>query len=356
MSSFEIVCEHCHSRYALPVELRERLRGSAVTCVVCMREWTPLPTDPRGFFGGAAAGQPPLALHHYLQSNPLGGPAAAGGVSGGTQPLAAAPAADRPSLRVVASGPGLALDAAFNLGGRSFLVGGLGCHIELPHGAGIPERAIRFRSVEHGFEFEGLGDFMIPIGPISVASGRIERGARLEVVLGPYRLAFEPSSQPGGPIRDLDEPPRPSAAAAPPVPAVAARSAAPVADLSQTVRGLGALGFDTRRFSNPLDELDVGLRGLDAPLVGETFWIKKSPTLVGRTAGDVVLADSRVSGKHAQIDILGLDQYSIKDLASTNGTTVNDRPASTARLKDGDVVGFGGVRFQFVARPKARRT
>jgi predicted component of type VI protein secretion system len=121
------------------------------------------------------------------------------------------------------------------------------------------------------------------------------------------------------------------------------------------VRGLSAFGFDTRRFSNPLDELEVGLLGLDPPVAGETLWIRKSPSLVGRTGGDVVIADSRVSGKHAQIDILGVDQYAIKDLASTNGTTVNDRPASTTRLKDGDVVGFGGVRLRFIARPKPKR-
>jgi pSer/pThr/pTyr-binding forkhead associated (FHA) protein len=125
--------------------------------------------------------------------------------------------------------------------------------------------------------------------------------------------------------------------------------------MSETVRGLGALGFDTRRFANPLDELDVGLLGLDAPVQGESFWFKKSPTLVGRTSGDVLIGDSRVSGKHAQIDVLGLDQYSIKDLASTNGTTVNDRPASTTRLKDGDIVAFGGVRLKFVVHAKKRK-
>ena len=79
------------------------------------------------------------------------------------------------------------------------------------------------------------------------------------------------------------------------------------------------------------------------------------PALVGRTSGDVLIKDSRVSGKHAQIDVLGFEQYSIKDLASTNGTTVNDRPASITRLKDGDVIAFGGVRLQFVARPKKKR-
>jgi len=184
-------------------------------------------------------------------------------------------------------------------------------------------------------------------------------------VLEPYRVLLEATSLPGGPIRALEEgtpaqgpvapaPPPPPApvpsAAAPPV-----RAPEPAVDVNSTVRGLGALGFDTRRFADPLADLDVGLLGLDPPIQGETLWFKKSPSLIGRTTGDLLIADSRVSGKHAQIDVLALDQYSIKDLASTNGTTVNDRPASTARLKDGDVIGFGGVRAQFVVRPKRRK-
>jgi pSer/pThr/pTyr-binding forkhead associated (FHA) protein len=42
--------------------------------------------------------------------------------------------------------------------------------------------------------------------------------------------------------------------------------------------------------------------------------------------------------------------YALKDLASTNGTTINGRPISVASLKNGDVISFGGVDFRFVAR------
>jgi hypothetical protein len=357
MSTFEIVCEHCHSRYAVPVELRDRLRGSLATCAVCTREWTPLPADPRAPFGGGYQAPPPLALHHFLQSNPYG--AGAPGAEAGmrTQTVRVASAGTKLNLRVLATGPGMDLDAVFELGSLGFLIGGQDAHLELPHARTLPDRAIRIRVSGPGFEFEGLGGFLIPIGPVSVSAGRIEAGSRLDLVLDPYRVTLEPTDKPGGPIRDLDDrpaapPPRPE----PPRPAPPSAPTAPSgADMSQTVRGLSVAGFDARRFSNPLEDLDVGFLGMDPPVQGETFWFKKSPTLVGRTAGDIVIADSRVSGKHAQIDVLGVEQYALKDLASTNGTTVNERPASITRLKDGDVVAFGGVRLQFVARPKKKK-
>ena len=164
------------------------------------------------------------------------------------------------------------------------------------------------------------------------------------------------SNTPGVSIPDLESA-TPSSTPPPspyPPPPAAPTPPPPMTDMSQTVRDLSAIGIEARKYSDPLGSLDVGLLHLDPPLQGETIWIKKSPALVGRVYGDVVLGDARVSGKHAQIDILGVDQYSLKDLASTNGTTVNDRPASTTRLKDGDIIGFGGVRLQFVARPKRR--
>jgi len=349
MSTFEIVCEHCKSRYQLPAALREALRGSIATCVVCMREWVPVPGGDGGLGGGFGnrPTQPPIALHHYLQSNPYSYLSDASSAPGTA--TAEVPAARSPRLRIVAQGPDLSLDSVFELGSRALLIGRRGCHLDLAHAEGLPERAIRVRTAEGGFELEGIGGFLIPLGPVSVAVGRIDPGARLDVAIGPYRLALEPTSAPGKPIPDLE---RGGSAAG----AAAARPAAPepASDMSQTVRGLGSMGFDTRRFSDPLEHLEVGLLGLDAPIEGETFRIKKTPALIGRTTGDILIPDARVSGKHAQIDILAVDQYAIKDLASTNGTSVNDRPASTTRLKDGDVIGLGGVRLQFIARPKKR--
>jgi pSer/pThr/pTyr-binding forkhead associated (FHA) protein len=113
------------------------------------------------------------------------------------------------------------------------------------------------------------------------------------------------------------------------------------------------MGDGVARFTkvNPLEGWEIGFSFLEGPNKGKGYRIKKTPTLIGRTTGDLIIPDGRVSGKHAQLDILGPGQYSLKDLASTNGTLVNDRPISTTRLENGDVVSFGGTKFRFVARP-----
>ncbi len=364
MSTFEVACEHCQSRYQIPISLRDALRGRSVPCAWCTREWTPLPLerhDPRARSGADSLGQPPFPLHPYLQASIYSPPAAPATVESPvarstTQLLRVGATTSTLSLRIAASGPEFELKAIYDLGARSFFIGHHGCHLELPKASALPDRAIRIRAAEGGFEFEGLDGFLVPVGANWVAKGRIELDARLDLFLSPYRIAMKASSTPGVSILDLEAasgpPPIPSPYAEPPPRAPAAPPA--VADMSQTVRDFSAIGLEARKYSDPLGNLDVGLVHLDPPLQGDTAWIKKSPAVIGRTSGDIVLADARVSGKHAQIDILGIDQYSIKDLASTNGTTVNDRPASTTRLQDGDVIGFGGVRLQFLARPKRR--
>lgn len=358
MSTFEIACEHCASRYSVPHQFREPLRGRVATCSVCAREWIPLPRDVRD---GAAAGGAPVNLQSFLVSNPLAPPTPPRGVDAPpTMRVAAVPAAARPSLRVVASGPGVDHRAVHDLGGRAFLIGSEGCHLDLPSAGDLPARAIRVSADGGAFRFEGIGGYAVPIGPISVASGRLEAGKRLDLVLGPYLIELEASATPGQPIRDLEAEPDARTAGylwqrsvdADPEPAPA--PAATPADMSQTVRGLSALGFATRRGASPFEGIDIGFEGLEAPFAGETFWVSTSPSLVGRAAGDVLLSDNRVSGKHAQLDVLDVDQYMIKDLASTNGTTVNGRPVSTSRVKDGDEVAFGGVRMRFVARIRRR--
>jgi len=356
MSTFEIACEHCGSRYAVPYQFREALRGRDATCSVCARDWIPLPSDPRS---GEAVGPPggaPVNLHAFLLSNPIPMATPARGVDPMETPRVRSSASGASAnLRVVASGPSLHHEAVHALEGRAFLIGAEGCHLDLPLASDLPARAIRITADGDGLRFEGVGGFAVPIGPISVADGRLLPGKRLDLVLGAYLVELEATAAPGRPVPDLEGgaggpgPVAPPSAPAPPADA----APAPV-DVNSTVRGLSALGFHTSRRANPLDGIDVGFVGLDAPFAGEWFWISKSPALIGRAAGDVRLGDSRVSGKHAQLDVLDVDQYALKDLASTNGTTVNGRPVSTTRLRDGDEVSFGGVRLRFAARRKER--
>ena len=71
------------------------------------------------------------------------------------------------------------------------------------------------------------------------------------------------------------------------------------------------------------------------------------PLLIGRDQqNDVVLDDTRVSRKHAEIR-LRLGRYTLYDLQSTNGTYVNGRRVAEVVLNDGDRISVAGLDLVF---------
>jgi hypothetical protein len=386
----------------------------AVCCAGCGRWWVPLPASSGppvkldkgrplrsslrleayrlpGEAAGAGASTPAPAVAR----TPIPTPVPAAGPAAGAAPTSRIPVTKEASrsLRVMAQGPETDLRGVFELGGASFLIGRQGCHVNLPR-APIPDRAIRIRASQRGFVFEGIGGFAIPLGTVSVPSGTIEPGGGVRLMLEPYLLGLETSATPGSPIPDLEAAPKPAErpAAAPPPPAPppprlrerpTLQSAGPkidVRDLLQdfavdmgpggrpfeergrpepapaefdgdmTIADVSARGFMATRAGDPLKDLDLQLVRTEGPAAGRSFQLTKSPLVIGRAEGDLIIQDRRVSGKHAQLDVTGPEMYALKDLASTNGTTINGRPISIATLKNGDVISFGGVSFRFVAR------
>ncbi|MGB9802604.1 FHA domain-containing protein, partial [Desulfofundulus sp.] len=81
---------------------------------------------------------------------------------------------------------------------------------------------------------------------------------------------------------------------------------------------------------------------------GMTFYLGERITLGRGEHNDLVVPDPFSSQEHAVIFLRG-DQYWVQDLASLNGTYLNevrlDRPAV---LADGDRLRIGSVTFQFV--------
>ena len=63
---------------------------------------------------------------------------------------------------------------------------------------------------------------------------------------------------------------------------------------------------------------------------------------------DIRINDHSVSRRHARIQP-GADGYYAVDLQSTNGTFVNDVPASMCKLKDGDYLRVGNCIYRFLA-------
>jgi hypothetical protein len=81
---------------------------------------------------------------------------------------------------------------------------------------------------------------------------------------------------------------------------------------------------------------------------GKRMPVGPGGAVIGRSREcDIVLADSNVSRRHAEIRPAGGDGWTITDLGSTNGVKVNGRQVSSAPLKPGDAVVVGTVDVRF---------
>jgi hypothetical protein len=100
----------------------------------------------------------------------------------------------------------------------------------------------------------------------------------------------------------------------------------------------------------------LGVQGAGAVLVvvdeegnpKERISVTRTPVVIGRMSScDVVLADSNVSRRHAELRREG-DEWIIEDLGSTNGTLVDGKLAKQHSLSGGETLSFGtsGLRFE----------
>lgn len=85
------------------------------------------------------------------------------------------------------------------------------------------------------------------------------------------------------------------------------------------------------------------------PGMGTRYQLGDKPAVIGRgDQCDVRVQDHSVSRQHARIRP-SVDGYYAEDLQSTNGTFVNDLPASMCKLKDGDYLRVGNCIYRFLA-------
>lgn len=137
-------------------------------------------------------------------------------------------------------------------------------------------------------------------------------------------------------------PPSPTVPAPPPppVPTAPQPPPAPVPSVRPPREPTVAVGVP------PAPEGWLVLRG--GPRTGQQFGLKRGRNTVGRdpSRADIVLEHETVSGEHARIQF-EQGQFYVYDLASTNGTYVNNRRVQRQMLMDGDVVRFGGAELVF---------
>ena len=108
-----------------------------------------------------------------------------------------------------------------------------------------------------------------------------------------------------------------------------------------------SLGEDAKVKKLP-DDLLVLLRVIEGAEPGKGYQINEMPITIGRDKiCKIMVNDSKMSRQHAGIYYYSPDFF-IKDLASTNGTLVNDKPVKQARLRSGDRIKLGGTVFEFI--------
>lgn len=79
-------------------------------------------------------------------------------------------------------------------------------------------------------------------------------------------------------------------------------------------------------------------------------YLSKDRTTLGRLPdNDIVLSNPAVSGHHCVFELHGLADVFIEDLASTNGTLVNNQRVKRQQLQDQDVVAISRFRIRYLA-------
>jgi len=97
------------------------------------------------------------------------------------------------------------------------------------------------------------------------------------------------------------------------------------------------------------ENLYVVLEVVEGPDKAKKYKLLFRSTLVGRgPKADISLSDPVVSVRHCQIEIHNKDKMTIKDLASSNGTRLNERYISAVKIRDGDIVQIGETKIKIL--------
>ena len=102
--------------------------------------------------------------------------------------------------------------------------------------------------------------------------------------------------------------------------------------LHQARPAAGLIESDTKIF----------LRFVSGPEAGRVVDVSRGGSFIlGRGKADIVLADEKVSSRHAELKLFGPGHYYLCDLASTNGTFLNGVRVDRRRFSHEDEVRVG---------------
>ena len=99
------------------------------------------------------------------------------------------------------------------------------------------------------------------------------------------------------------------------------------------------------------EDQELRLEVLEGEDRGSVYLLTKPRTLLGRLNADIVIEDVLASRLHCALEV-GEDGVMLRDLGSTNGTLVNDRPIEMEILASGSTFRVGEHVFQLAINPK----
>ncbi len=103
------------------------------------------------------------------------------------------------------------------------------------------------------------------------------------------------------------------------------------------------------------ENLQVVLEVVEGPEAGRKFKVKNRSTVIGRgTRAELKLEDSSISKRHCQLEVHNKDKMTIKDLASSNGTRLNDRYISAVKIRHGDLIRIGETKIKILVHIRSR--
>ncbi len=98
------------------------------------------------------------------------------------------------------------------------------------------------------------------------------------------------------------------------------------------------------------------LHALEGPVAGQEFFVTQLRNTIGRGEGNsIMIADPAMSRQHMELTKNPDDSYTVRDLQSVNGTSLNGTRIRESDLYHGDRVEAGKTVFQFLVRGGAQQ-
>jgi len=91
----------------------------------------------------------------------------------------------------------------------------------------------------------------------------------------------------------------------------------------------------------------ISLAVLQGPDQGTIYPITKAVVVIGRSDSDIVVNDSEVSRRHAQVEVKG-SSIILRDLKSTNGTYLNEQHVTASEIEGNTEFRVGGTTFMLI--------